>query len=392
MNRNRKRQVNAGKLQENLPELRVMVAGAGTGGHLFPGIAVIERLREMTGNVRPCFITTGRPIENTVLGERNFETREISAAGMKGKSIWGKTASMGLLVRGVLEARKMLKTFGPHLVIGMGGYSSAPVVLAAWMAGIPRLIHEQNRVPGITNRLLARFSDRVFISFPDTVIPGARDRIRYAGYPVRSDIRRPSHGDGDPEDEGGSAAQRPMVILVLGGSQGARSINLAVTEALEHIENLSDFEFIHQTGSADEAYVTARYEEKRAKALVSAFFNDMAAVYRKADLAVCRAGAGTLAELAATGVPAILIPYPHAADDHQTANAEGYVAMGGAHIIWESEMTAESLAFLMMQYRSEKEVLQRMKMNLERHAAGDACGIIAHEALRLAGFEKEYDG
>ncbi len=392
MKRKRKNHVNAGKLQENPPELRVMVAGAGTGGHLFPGIAVIERLREMAGNVRPCFITTGRPIEKTVLEERNFETREISAAGMKGKSIWGKMASMGLLLRGVLEARRMLKTFKPHLVVGMGGYSSAPVVMAAWMAGVPRLIHEQNRVPGITNRLLARFSNRIFVSFTDTVIPGAKDRIQYSGYPVRSDIRRPPRRDGDLAEEGGSAAQKPMVILVLGGSQGARSINLAVTEALEHIENLFDFEFVHQTGTADEAYVKDRYEEKGVKALVSAFFNDMAAVYRKADLAVCRAGAGTLAELAVSGVPAILIPYPHAADDHQTANAEGYVAMGGAHIIWESEMTPESLAFLMMQYRSGKDVLQRMKTNLERHAAGDACGIIAREALRLAGFEKAYDG
>lgn len=372
-------------LQRGGRELRIMVAGAGTGGHLFPGIAVVERLTTFEKNVRPCFVTTGRPIEKTVLAGRNYETRPISAAGMKGTSIWGKTRSMGLLARGLLEARAMLKNFRPHLVLGMGGYSSAPVIIAAWMMGIPRVIHEQNRIPGITNRLLGRFSDRVHVSFPDTKIPGAGNKIRYSGYPVRPEIGKADKTERSPE--------APLTIIVLGGSQGARSINRTVAAALDFLDNIGHFAFIHQAGAGDEAFVRAAYEKKQAEARVSAFFEDMAAVYRQADMAISRAGAGTLAELAAARVPAILVPYPHAADNHQAANAEGMAEAGGARILMEKELTPEALAALMNHYRLDPEALGRMRANIEKQFADrDAAGEIAEDILELTGFVREKNG
>ncbi len=370
-----------------LRELRIIVAGAGTGGHLFPGLAVVDRLLEMAANVRPCFVTTGRPIENTVLGERNFETVGIAAAGIKGKTVWGKVRSLGLLVKGLLDARRILKTFKPHMVLGMGGYSAAPVVISAWAMGIPRVIHEQNRVPGITNRVLGRFSDRVFVSFADTVIPGAKGRFRYTGYPVRPEIKkRPGPDNGAGHRRSGAEGKAHMTILVLGGSQGARSINKAVTGALDHLDSAADFEFVHQTGAADEGWVRERYEKKGVKAVVSAFFTDMASLYQGADLAICRAGAGTIAELAASVVPAILVPYPYAADDHQTANASGMAASGGAQVLFEAHMTPAEMARLMMHYRSHPEALEQMRKNIEQYAGADAAGIIAGEILALAGF------
>lgn len=367
--------------RENQEELRILIAGAGTGGHLFPGIAVVERVKSLVENVRVCFVTTGRAIENTVLAERGFETVRIQAAGIKGFSITGKMRSLGLLGKGFFVSRTIIKTFRPHLVLGMGGYSSAPVILAAWMAGIPRVIHEQNRIAGITNCMLGRFSDRVYVSFLDTHIPGATGKVRHSGYPVRMEIKT------GREVNETRADNNPLTILVLGGSQGARSINMAVTGALEHLQTPGDFRFIHQTGVADAPYVAGIYEEKQVDANVSAFFNNMASHYQKADLAICRAGAGTLAELAAAGLPAILVPYPHAADDHQTANAEAMAENGGAVILKESDMNPKEMARLITYYRSNPGARQKMKSNIgKKPGSGDPAGIIANDILLLTGF------
>jgi UDP-N-acetylglucosamine--N-acetylmuramyl-(pentapeptide) pyrophosphoryl-undecaprenol N-acetylglucosamine transferase len=368
-------------------ELRVMVAGAGTGGHLFPGIAVVEKLMALMENVRACFVTTGRPIENTVLAEKPFETVRISAAGLKGFSISGKARSIGMLVNGVFAARRMLNTFKPHIVLGMGGYSSAPVVMAAWMMGIPRVIHEQNRIPGITNRALSRLSDRVYVSFEDTEIPGAKKRIRFFGYPVRPEILQAATASAAGGRKARGFSEKPMTVLVLGGSQGAQSINRGVSGAVKHLKNPGDFKFIHQNGVADEESVRRAYENNQATAVVSAFFKDMASLYQEADIAICRAGAGTLAEIAAARLPAILIPYPHAADNHQLANANGMSKRGGVRILLEKDMDPEALAGFITYYREEPDALMEMKSIYEKHAANnDAADLIARDILELAGF------
>ena len=367
--------------------VRILVAGAGTGGHLFPGIAVIDRLDVITGGVRAMFVTTGRPIEDTVLGKRHFETIRISAAGMKGASVFGKLRSAVLLVSGIFEARAILKQFCPHAVVGMGGYSSAPVVLAAWMMRIPRVIHEQNRIAGVTNRVLGRFASRVFVSFSDTRIGGAKDQTIFTGYPVRPEIGPKDDPAGSKDNDTGDEKSKPLTVLILGGSQGAAAINLAVTGALEYLDDTGGFRFIHQSGAADEEMVREAYTEKGADAMVSDFFTDMASLYRKADIAVCRAGAGTLAELAAARLPAVLIPYPYAADDHQAANAEGMAGSGGAVMVRESELTAENLAKRLTDYRSGPEALARMRAAIEHNTpVYDAADTIARQILLLCGF------
>ena len=367
--------------------MRVLVAGAGTGGHLFPGIAVIDRLDALAGGVRAMFVTTGRPIEDTVLGKRHFETTRISAAGMKGASVFGKLRSAVLLVSGIFEARAILKHFAPHAVVGMGGYSSAPVVLAAWMMRIPRVIHEQNRIAGVTNRVLGRFATRVFVSFPDTAIGGAKNKTLYTGYPVRPEIGPKDDSSEDTDNDGAHEKRKPLCVLVLGGSQGAAAINAAVTGALKYLDEIGGFRFVHQSGGADEETVRTAYAGKGADAVVSDFFTDVASLYRKADLAVCRAGAGTLAELAAARLPAILIPYPYAADDHQAANAEAMAVSGGAVMVRESALSAENLAKRLTDYRSRPEELARMRTAIERNApVFDAADTIARQILLLCGF------
>lgn len=384
---------NGRKKDDSPAEIRILIAGAGTGGHLFPGIAVAERVAglaasEFGAKTRVCFVTTGRPVEKTVLAQQKYETVQISSAGIKGASAYGKLRSLGLLAGGIFLSGRILKRYTPHAVLGMGGYSSAPVVLAAWLAGIPRFIHEQNRIPGITNRFLCRFSDRVYVSFPDTKIPCAKAKIRFSGYPLRPEIREMPDGRREGKTAGsGTDKAPPLTVLVLGGSQGARSLNRAMTEALHYVDHVGDFAFIHQAGEADEASVRAAYAEKGAKALVSAFFSDMASVYQNADLAFCRAGAGTLAELTAARVPAILVPYPHAADNHQLANARAMADAGGARILMEPDLTPEALADTMRHYRSEPAELEKMRANIAHHLhPGDAAGMIAKDILALAGF------
>ncbi len=372
------------------PGVRVLVAGAGTGGHLFPGIAVIDRLDVLAGGVRAMFVTTGRPIEETVLGKRHFETTRISAAGMKGASVFGKLRSAVLLVSGIFESRAVLRRFRPHVVLGMGGYSSAPVVMAAWMMRIPRVIHEQNRIAGVTNRVLGRFASRVFVSFPDTDIGGAKNKTIFTGYPVRPEIGPkddpPRSGGDDSADEKG----KPLTVLVLGGSQGAAAVNTAVTGALEYLDDTGGFRFIHQSGAADEERVREAYAGKGVDAVVSDFFTDVASLYREADVAVCRAGAGTLAELAAARLPAVLVPYPYAADDHQAANAEAMEASGGAVMVRESALSAENLARRLTDYRSRPEELARMRAAIGNNApVSDAADTIARQILLLCGISPQ---
>ena len=374
--------------QDGVCEFKIIIAGAGTGGHLFPAIAVVEAMKKRTDKVKACFVTTGRPIENTVLAEKKFETARISSAGMMGRPVFGKIRALVLLAKGLFQARAIIKRFNPHLVLGMGGYSAAPVIISAWMMGVLRVIHEQNRVPGMTNRLLGRFSDRVYTSYEDTKISGAENKTRFTGNPVRSEIARAAEKNGISKKPASTKTkEKSMTILVLGGSQGAHSINMVLTGALGHLNDPGGFEFIHQTGPEDEEHVRAAYGKRGVKANVSAFFDDPAPLYQKADLAICRAGASTISELALALVPAVFIPYPHAAGNHQVANAEGMVSTGCAEMLLETDMTPKELARRITYYRHAPKALEAMKSNIAaRYGANDAAQVIADDILHLAGF------
>lgn len=322
---------------------KLMIAGAGTGGHLFPGIAVAEELMEKIPGSRVMFVTTGKPIEKTVLSGRDFEIAEISAAGLKGMGLMAKLRSLMLLFPGLWQSTVIMGRFCPDAVVGMGGYSAAPVMIAAFLRRVPRLIHEQNRLSGMTNQLLSRLAGRVLVSFEDTQIRCRPGKIRVTGHPVRRQIRDAAERRKSISPKENSS--KPFItVAVLGGSQGAHRINTAVVEAFSIIKDPHRFSVIHQTGVQDENEVRKAYAQMGINAAVSAFFRDMASVYEAADIVVCRAGAATLAEIAAVGIPSLLIPYPHAADNHQVFNAEVFVKAGAAEMILEHELTGSLLA------------------------------------------------
>lgn len=362
---------------------RMIVAGAGTGGHLFPGIAVAETVLRHKSGAQVLFVTTGKPIEKKALYRFGFAQAEIRAFGIKGKKIRERIVSLMTLPAGLFQSMGLLLRFRPDVVIGMGGYSAAPVMVAARLLGIPRVIHEQNRLPGLTNRVLSRFADRVYVSFPDTRLPAAEGKIRFTGNPVREEIRREC--DADASDTNAASIKKRFTLLVLGGSQGAHAINMGVVSALEHLKNPDAFGFIHQTGVPDADAVEAAYAQKQISATVSAFFNDMGVRYRQADLVICRAGASTVSELAAVGRPAIFIPFPHAADNHQVLNAAGLVEAGAADMLEEKDLTGKALAERIDFYATHPEKLAEKRMAILRFSGSDAAETIVADILDLIG-------
>lgn len=357
--------------------IRLAVAGGGTGGHLFPGIAIAQALVARRPGSRARFIGTDRPFEAEAVAAAGFDHRSIHAAGLKGRGLVAKTGALAVIPRGVFQAAGILRDFAPHLVLGMGGYSAGPVGLAAWLRGIPRALHEQNRLPGLTNRLLGRLADRVYISFEQSRSHFPPDRCRLTGNPVRRELLASDRDDAVPRRD----TARPFTLLVFGGSQGAHRINTAMVGAAMRMANRREMEIIHQTGARDLDRVRAGYAEAGINARVAPFFREMGALYRRADLVICRAGATTVAELTAVGKAALFIPFPHAADDHQSANAQTLVEAGAGDMIAESELTEAWLAQRIEQYRREPETLARMARNARALGRPEAAEAVVDDIL-----------
>jgi UDP-N-acetylglucosamine--N-acetylmuramyl-(pentapeptide) pyrophosphoryl-undecaprenol N-acetylglucosamine transferase len=355
--------------------LRVVIAGGGTGGHLFPGIAVAEEIRSRGSGHQVLFISRGNAFERAALEQAGFALATISVEGLKGRGLWNQLRALGRLPWSLVQSIGRLRDFRPDLVIGLGSYSAGPVVMAAWLLRIPVALCEQNVLPGITNRVLARLADRIFTSYDQTAGGFDAAKVLWTGNPLRRQI---------VETAGRAAPATPFTVLVIGGSQGAHRINTAVTEALSHLAGRQRFFFIHQTGPADEAAVAAAYRQMDTPARVQAFFTDMAAQYLQADLVVCRAGATTLAEITALGKAAVFIPFPYAADDHQTLNARRLVDAGAAEMIVEQELNGELLAGRIGFYASHPEVLAGLAEQSARLGKPDAARRIVDECYRLA--------
>jgi UDP-N-acetylglucosamine--N-acetylmuramyl-(pentapeptide) pyrophosphoryl-undecaprenol N-acetylglucosamine transferase len=357
-----------------------VIAGGGTGGHLFPGIAVAEEIAARSPDSRVLFISRGNEFERTALERAGFPLASIAVEGLKGRGLWNQMRGLSRLPKGIVQSLLRLRAFQPEIVIGLGSYSAGPVVLAAWLLRIPIALCEQNTLPGVTNRLLSRLADRIFVAFEHTGGNFDPDRLRWTGNPLRRDIvSAVAHGKPfHPSDE-----RRPFTVLVLGGSQGAHRLNTAVTEALDHLTDRQGFFFIHQTGLADAAAVASAYDCARVAARVQAFFTDMATHYLTAHLVICRAGATTVAEIAALGRPALFIPYPFAADDHQRLNARQMVAAGAAEMIEEQELSGERLAARIRFYAEHREILVEMAARAARLGRPDAAQRIVDECYRL---------
>ena len=358
--------------------MRVIVTGGGTGGHLFPGIAVAEAMRRRLPETRVLFIGTQRLVDQKALAGRGFDLAALDCGAIKGLGMARKLKSLARLPGAILAARNQLKRFGPDLVFGVGGYVTGPVLLAAKTLSVPIVIHEQNSVPGLANRLAGLLADRICISLPcRPAFPAAKTVL--TGNPVRQDILAAS-----ARKQGRAAEDAIPTILVLGGSQGAHRVNLLMMEAVEHlIKTGNSARVMHQTGGADEEMVRDHYAKLKVEAEVSAFIGDMAAAYSRADLVVSRAGATTLAELAVMGLPALLIPFPHAADNHQVTNGEYYQKQEACQMLEEAVLSGEILAHEISQGLHNREELHTMAAKMRSLALPDAAERIVDECLQL---------
>lgn len=331
--------------------MRVVIAGGGTGGHLFPGVALAEELRARGHDVT--FVGTARGIEARVLPELGWPLEIIEVSGLKGAGLGAKARGAAQIPRALARSNEILKRLSPGLVVGVGGYASGPVVLRAAMRGIPTAILEQNSVPGITNRLLGRIVRIVCGAFPGAEKFFPAKKYRLLGNPVRQQVRTALAA---------AATTTPRALLVVGGSQGAHAVNELVAGALELLAARGvRFPVVHQSGSADHDALVARYADAKIGVDVRAFIDDMASAYRDAKLVVSRAGASTLAELTALGVPSLLVPFPQAADDHQTANACDLVEAGAAELAVQARTTPGDLAERIETLLSDEQRLQRMR-------------------------------
>ena len=317
--------------------MRLLVAGGGTGGHVFPGIAIAEEVvtRHPANDV--VFVGTARGLEATVVPKAGFPLELIEVRGLKGKGLADTLKNLLLLPLALWQSFQILRRWRPDIVVGVGGYASGPVVLAAWLLRIPTAVQEQNAIAGFTNRVLGRFAHAAFTAFPETARHFPRRKVYQLGNPIRrtlmENFMRPE------------ARHDAWRLLVFGGSQGAHALNMRVIEALPHLADLRDrLHVTHQTGARDREQVEKGYRACGFEPDVREFITEMSAAYAGADLVVCRAGATTLAELTVCRKPSILVPFPLAADNHQVQNARSLVEAGAAVMIEEKDLTGELLA------------------------------------------------
>jgi UDP-N-acetylglucosamine--N-acetylmuramyl-(pentapeptide) pyrophosphoryl-undecaprenol N-acetylglucosamine transferase len=360
-------------------ELRVVIAGGGTGGHLYPGLAVARELLTRRPDAVVTFAGTTRGIEARVVPREGFELDTIRIGGLKGKAFTERLQGALSIPAGLLDAWRILSRRRPSLVIGVGGYSSGPVVLTAAARGIPTMLLEQNAVPGLTNRVLARVVRAAAVTYASTCHYFG-NKAFVSGNPVRAEFLSRETTNEDRKE-----ANAPIDVLVFGGSQGAHAINVAMVEAANFLAGLDvPIRITHQTGERDAEMVRRAYELSGVPADVEPYLYDMGHRLGRADLVVSRAGATTLAELTASGKPAILIPLPTATDDHQRKNAETLASAGAAVVMPQTEATGRALAHRIGGLVRDRDARLRMGAAARALARPDAASAIADRALELA--------
>src|SRR5215472_353988 len=328
--------------------MRVLIAGGGTGGHVIPALAIARELKARYG-AEVLFVGTARGMENRLVPQAGFELALVKVGALKNVSLATRLRTLFDLPRAILQARKIIRQFRPQVVIGVGGYASGPAMAAAILARIPTLAFEPNLVPGFANRMVGRRVSAAAVHFEQT-----KEYFRNAqvvGVPVRQEfftVSAQAHG-------------HPPTILVFGGSQGAQAINQAATTAMPEVQGrFPGLRVIHQTGERDYNDVRAAYARGGVRAEVSAFIDNMPTAFAQADLLVCRSGASTVAEITAAGKPAIFVPFPRAADDHQRRNAEAIAEHGAAMLVPQAELTGEKLAQLLVELFGDPARLKQM--------------------------------
>ncbi len=353
--------------------MRVILAGGGTGGHLFPGLAVAREFQRRDRMTEILFVGTDQGIEARVLPKEGFKLETLPVKGLRGRGLRGWLDALYGVPAGLLRSLGILRRFRPDCIIGLGGYASGPLLLAGKLKRVRCAIMEQNLRPGFTNKMLARFVDRVFTAYPESAayFPGAD--VRETGNPVRWRQL--------PE----VSKNEKFTLLIFGGSAGAHRINIAVVEALKKLTDLAPKLYVmHQTGQADFAEVKRAYGELLFEAEVTPFIDRMDEAYARADLVLCRAGATTVAELTAFGKAAILVPYPYAIYDHQRWNAQALRERGAAAMILNQDLNGETLAAQIRGYLLEPAQLERMARVARALGRPQAAERIVDECYALA--------
>lgn len=361
---------------------RVLFAGGGTGGHLFPGIAVARALVRRHRRASVAFAGTGRGIEARVLAHEGFRFEPIRSAGLMGKSLRAVARTVALAPLTLFDAARVLRRVRPDLVIGLGGYSAGPVVLLAALTGRATMLMEQNAVPGMTNRMLAPIVQAAAVSFAATASSFGTGAF-VSGNPVREDFF-----DVARVDRNGRAG--PPTVLVLGGSQGAHVLNAALVGAAGALAAApGGVRITHQTGAADRGRVRDAYREAGLNARVEAFFDTVHEEMRAADLVVCRAGATTLAEVAAAGLPAVIVPLPTAANDHQRRNAAAFAAAGAAEVVEEIDLERRLVPRLIALAgdRGRRMAMSSLAVRLAKPDAADKILQRAEQLMERAGID-----
>ncbi len=354
----------------------ILVMAGGTGGHVYPALAVATALRARSRDV--VWLGTQRGLESRVVPAAGFDIEWISVRGLRRKGLMAILVAPLQVGRALLQSLSVIRRRRPAAVLGMGGFVSGPGGVAAWLTRRPLLIHEQNAAAGLTNRLLARLARVVLQAFPGSFNSSvAADTV---GNPVREEIAAVEH----PAQRYARRTGR-MRLLVLGGSQGALALNEAVPAALALLDADDRPVVRHQCGERTFDIAKRAYDEHGLEVELLPFIEDMAAAYDWADLVVCRAGALTVAELCAAGLPALFVPYPAAVDDHQTANAGPMAAAGAAAIVQESTLTPRRLAELLRAWLRSREELARRAVRARALATPDSVARIAERCLELAG-------
>lgn len=373
-----------GRLQPGPVEKpRILLAAGGTGGHLFPAVAVAEEILRLRPGAELLFVGAGRPIEAEILDSRGFKRKMIPVEGLKGRSVWGGLKGLARLPFSLGRSLSLIRAFRPHLVLATGGYVCGPVGLAARIMGVPLALHEQNARPGLTNRWLnrLRLTRKVFLGWPGTESFFSSGTVKLAGNPIRREIL-------EAAGRGPARAEGRTTILVAGGSQGARGLNQLALEALPRLKVEGwDFKIIHQTGVQDADLCRAAYEDGRVEAEVAPFFSDMARVYQASSFGLMRAGALTLAEITALGLPSILVPLPGAADNHQEANARTLVEAGAAFMVRQNSGGAENIYRRARELLASRALVAEMAQKARGLAVLGAGRIIAEDCLAMIGPE-----
>jgi len=354
--------------------MRIIIAGGGTGGHVFPAISIAQEITGRNHDDEILFVGTERGLENELLSKKGYKIKHISSRGFVGLGFFKTIIAFFYALKGLIDSFLIIRDFKPNVILGVGGYVSGPLVLTAVLLRFPTAICEQNTVPGVTNRILGRVVSKIFASFDSSVLYFSSKKVLITGNPIRKEILNSTDSSKNRES---------LSALVFGGSQGAYSLNRSVPEAFSRIDN-KNISIIHQTGEKDYLYVKNLYRDNGINAQVLTFIDDMAWAYGKSDLVIARAGAGTISEITALGKPSILVPFPYAAHNHQLENAKILESGNAAVLIEDKDATPEVLATALTNLLDEDK-LNKMAANAKKLGKPEASRKIVDELYNLAG-------